>query len=102
MGCQLMPIDKFQKATIFSKQKWDAIERKQKIRILKALEKEISIDLGLKPIPRLVISKDTGILGVYRSYRNTLMLSDLMAIDGKAIFVGPSERKQTLAKGLFV
>lgn len=25
-----------------------------------------------------------------------------MAIDGKAIFVGPSERKQTLAKGLFV
>lgn len=97
-----MPIDKFQKAIIFSKQKWDATEREQKIRILKALEKEISRDLGLKPIPHLVISQDTGILGAYRSYRNTLMLSDLMAINGKKIFIKPSDEKQILSKGIFV
>lgn len=102
MGCQLMPIDKFQKATIFSKQKWDATEREQKICILKALEKEISRDLGLRPIPHLVISQDTGILGAYRSYRNTLMLSDMMAINGMAILVKSSDEKQILSKGIFV
>ena len=100
MGCRMMPIDELQKATIFSKQRWELVERKQKIRILKAIEKEISLDLGLKPVPHLVISKDTKVLGEYRSYRNTLMLSELMAIEGKRILVRAPEENHILAKGL--
>lgn len=90
------------KTIIFSEQKWRDTNRSQKIKILKSLEKEITTDLQIKSIPRLIFSKEKNMAGTYKSYRNTLTLSELMALEGKRFLVRPSEEKQTLAKGLFV
>lgn len=87
---------------IFSEPKWRDTNRNQKIKILKSLEKEIATDLRIKSIPRLIFSKEKNIAGTYKSYRNTLTLSELMALEGKRMLVRPSEERQTLAKGLFV
>lgn len=89
-----------EKAMIFSEENWNKCERNQKIRILKAWVKEIAHDLGVRGTPRLIISKDTHILGAYRLTKNTLILSELMAIEGKKILVKVSDKKQVLVSDI--
>lgn len=86
---------------IFSESKWQNTKRNQKIKIIKSLEKEIATDLRIKPIPRLIFSKEKNINGTYTSYRNTLMLSELMALEGQKALALPSDERQTVAKGVF-
>lgn len=87
---------------IFSEPKWHDTKRNQKIKILKSLVKEIATDLQIKSIPRLIFSKEKNINGTYTSYRNTLALSELMALEGQKVLILPSDERQTVAKGIFV
>lgn len=86
---------------IFSESKWQDTKRNQKIKILKSFEKEIATDLRIKSIPRLVFSKEKNINGTYTSYRNTLTLSELMALEGQKALALPSNERRTVAKGVF-
>lgn len=86
---------------IFSESKWQAAKSNQKIKILKSFEKEIAKDLQIKSIPRLIFSKEKNIEGTYTSYRNTLTLSELMALEGQKALALPSNPRQTVANGVF-
>ena len=72
---------KLEKACIFSKQKWDAIQDTQKVRILKSFEKEIASDLGIKKMPRLVFANILA-NGNYEPRKNVLTLNKGMVLEG--------------------